>query len=49
MDCRNDDVGVIGERKDNTTSTSLALLECDGIMYVKFVVEASKVAPRYEG
>ena len=50
MDCRRVDVGVIGDRKESTTSSGgcgeeSACLADEGIEYVKFVVDASKEAP----
>ena len=49
MDWRSVDVGVIGDRKEITISSGvLTFAEAGaGIEYVKFVVEASKVAPTY--
>ena len=49
MDCRRVDVGVMGERKEMTSSSgTLDLAEGGaGMRYVRFVVEASKVAPTY--
>jgi hypothetical protein len=47
--CRRVDVGVIGERKERMISTSL-VFDCDfgaRIEYVRFVVEASYLAPSY--
>ena len=43
------EVGVIGERKEMTSSSgTLDLAEAGaGMEYVRFVVEASKVAPTY--
>jgi hypothetical protein len=49
--CRRVDVGVMGERKDRVMSTSLAVASLLGARseYVRFVVEASYVAPLYAG
>lgn len=51
MDWRRVEVGVMGERKERTSSTGLADWRNSGagIKYVKLVVEASKWAPRYAG
>ena len=43
--CRRVDVGVMGERKDRMISAGSRLELGAGILYVRFVVEASKVAP----
>jgi hypothetical protein len=43
--CRKVDVGVMGERKDSIISAGSSLLLGAGILYVRFVVEASNVAP----
>jgi hypothetical protein len=43
--CRKVDVGVMGERKDMIISAGSRLLLGAGIVYVRFVVEASNVAP----
>ena len=45
MACLRVDVGVIGERKDRMISAGSKLALGAGILYVRFVVEASKVAP----
>ena len=45
MACRRVEVGVMGERKDRMISAGSRVLLGAGILYVRFVVEASKVAP----
>jgi hypothetical protein len=45
MACRKVDVGVMGERKDIMISAGSTLELGAGILYVRFVVEASKIAP----
>jgi len=47
IDCRRVDVGVIGERKERMISTGGLEYSEDGMLYVRFVVEASNVAPKY--
>ena len=42
-------MGVIGERKDSTSSASLSEGSFEGIEYDRFVVDASYCAPRYVG
>ena len=49
MDWRREDVGVMGERNERIISRSASDDLAAGIMYVRFVVEASKVVPRYLG
>lgn len=39
----------MGDRKDRTTSSGSWDLEGGGILYVRFVVDASKVAPKNVG
>jgi hypothetical protein len=46
MDCRSVEVGVMGERKEMITSKGLSEDVGLGILYVRFVVEASNVVPR---
>jgi hypothetical protein len=46
MACRSVDVGVTGERKDRTTSSGSWVNLGAGRRYVRFVVDASKVAPK---
>lgn len=51
-DCRRVEVGVIGERNDNIISSDsedFAYERGAGMEYVRLVVEASYVAPRYVG
>ena len=50
--CRRVEVGVIGERNDSIISSDSAVFAYDGgagMEYVRLVVEASYVAPRYVG
>jgi hypothetical protein len=49
IDCRREDVGVIGDRKDKITSTGNCEELGAGMLYVRLVVEASKVEPKYSG
>lgn len=49
IDCRKVEVGVMGERKDRVSSRASSVSLGPGISYVRFVVEASNVAPRYVG
>lgn len=50
MDCRNVDVGVMGERNESTSSSGGVGFSIDGglgMWYVRLVDDASKFAPRY--
>jgi hypothetical protein len=48
-DWRKVEVGVMGLRKERTIEAGLACESGGGIRYVKLVVDASYVAPRYSG
>src|SRR3569833_2024617 len=49
IDCRNVEVGVMGDRNESVTFTEPDEASEPLIRYVRLVVEASKVAPRYIG
>jgi len=49
IDCRKVEDGVMGERNDSVKRTASSSEDGPGIKYVKFVVEASNVRPRYSG
>ncbi len=49
MDCRSVESGVIGDRKEMTISNGSVLSLGAGILYVRFVQDASKFAPIYSG
>jgi hypothetical protein len=49
MDCRSVEAGVIGDRKEMMTSRGSILTYGAGILYVRFVQEASNLAPIYLG